>query len=247
MKRTDEPLDRARPLTEASEVSPQWSSQDFYWTGDSKHILFMQDSDSNGKLDLFVIDVIRSSSAVGPNAPVRNLTGDTHQSVKVYAMPERFPDRVYVGLRDRDPAWADLYMVEISTGKRVLVRRNDFQVLDWWSDRAGTPRRARRALDNGDMELARVNETGYTALYTCSIFDTCLPSKFNPEDKEIYVRSNRGSDLIRNTSLDLASGREKIVASDPEGRLDEEDEVFSRRTGALMASVFGGGNETRYV
>ena len=69
IKRTDEPLGKGRPLTEPLEVSPRWASQVFYWTSDSKHILFTQDGNGNGKSDLFVVDVMGPS----PNAPVRNI------------------------------------------------------------------------------------------------------------------------------------------------------------------------------
>ena len=165
----------------------------------------------------------------------------------VHALPEKFPDQVYLGLSDRDPAWADLYSVQISTGRRVLMRKNDFRVVQWRFDRAGVLRLARRFLENGDVELVRVNEVGYTPLYRCSVFDTCWPTQFDPDGKRIYVGSNRGSDIMRLITLDLDSGREEVVASDPEGRLDLENTIFSQRTGARIASVFGGGDEARYV
>jgi dipeptidyl aminopeptidase/acylaminoacyl peptidase len=249
VKRTDESLEKARPLTAAAENSPQ----KFYWTRDSKHILFTQDIAGNGKLDIYAVDIM-SHPAAGQIAPARNLTEGTKggaatelSGAEIYALPEKSPDQVYVGLSDRDPAWADLYAVQISTGQRVLLRKNDFRVAQWRFDRDGVLRLARRFLANGDIELARVDKTGYTPLYTCSVFDTCWPTQFDPDGKRIYVGSNRGSDLIRLITLDLESGREEVVAADPEGRLDSESTIFSQRTGARIASVFGGGDEARYV
>jgi dipeptidyl aminopeptidase/acylaminoacyl peptidase len=242
VKRTDESLEKARPLTAAVENSPQ----KFYWTRDSKYILFTQDIGGNGKVNVYAVGITDPPSA-GQIATARNLTDGTQGGAEVYALPERYPDQVYVGLSDRDPAWADLYSVRISTGQRVLIRKNDFRVVQWRFDRDGVPRLARRFLENGDIELARVNEAGYTPLYTCSVFDTCWPTQFDPDGKRIYVGSNRGSDLIRLIALHLESGREEVVATDPEGRLDSEETIFSQRTGAHMASVFGGGDEARYV
>lgn len=127
------------------------------------------------------------------------------------------------------------------------MRKNDFRVVQWRFDRDGELRLARRFLENGDIELARVDRNGHTPLYTCSVFDTCWPTQFDTDGKRIYVGSNRGSDLIRLITLDLQTGREQVVASDPEGRLDSEATIFSQRTGARIASVFGGGDEVRYV
>src|ERR1022692_1773589 len=45
VKQTDEPFGNARPLTAAIENSPQ----NFYWTRDSKYILFTQDVGGNAK------------------------------------------------------------------------------------------------------------------------------------------------------------------------------------------------------
>jgi dipeptidyl aminopeptidase/acylaminoacyl peptidase len=242
VKRTDESLDKARPLTVFAESSPQ----KFLWTRDSKYILFTRDSGGNGKLDVYAVGIINQPAA-GQIATARNLTKDIKGGADVYALPEKSPDQVYVGLSDRDPNWADLYSLQISTGQRVLLRKNDFRVVQWRFDRDGVLRLARRYLENGDIELARVDKAGYTPLYTCSVADTCWPTQFDPDGKRIYVGSNRGSDLIRLITLDLESGREQVVASDPEGRQDSEETIFSQRTGARIASVFGGGDDARYV
>lgn len=243
VKRTDESLEKARPLTAGAGSSPQ----KFNWTRDSKSILFTRDIGGDGKLNVYAVNIMGQPAAAGGTATARNLTEGSKGGAEVYALPEKSPDQVYIGLSDRDPAWPDLYSVQISTGQRVLMRKNDFRVVQWRFDRNGVLRLARRFLENGDIELARVDEAGYTPLYTCSVFDTCWPTQFLPDGKRIYVGSNRGSDLIRLVTLDLESGREDVIASDPEGRLDSEDTIYSQRTGARIASVFGGGDEARYV
>ena len=39
-------------------------------------------------------------------------------------VPENDPDTVYIGLNDRDKAWHDLYKLKLSTGEKILVRKN---------------------------------------------------------------------------------------------------------------------------
>jgi len=235
VKQIDEPFEKARPLTTAVGDAPQG----LRWSRDSRYILFTQDHGGNVKFNLYAVGV--------EDKTVRNLTDGITGSVEIVTLPEKAPDKVYVGLNDRDPSWGDLYSVQISTAKRELVRKNDYRIVQWRFDRDGNLKLVRRLLENGDIELDRVNQTGYTPLYTCSVTDTCWPTQFDPDGKRIYMGSNRGSDLIRLVTLDVQSGREDVVASDPAGRYDSENTMFSSRTGALVATVFGDGTQPHYV
>lgn len=242
VKRTDESFEKAYPLTAATEDSPQ----SFYWTHDSKNILFIQDVGGNEKFNIHAVGVV-DYPAAGQVPQARNLTDGIQGSAEIYAFPETAPDQVYVGLNDRDPDWSDLYSLQISTGSRVLLLKNDFRVVQWRFNRDGAPKLARRILEDGDKQLDRIDQAEHTPLYSCSVFESCWPTQFDPDGKRIHLESNRGADFTRLEALDLQSGSAAVVASDPQGRFDLKDTIFSQRTGALLASVFGGDKEERYV
>jgi hypothetical protein len=79
------------------------------------------------------------------------------------------PETLYVGLNDRDAAWHDVYKVKISSGERTLVRQNTEKIAGWTFDLAGRLRLAERVTDNGGTEVLRVDEGGFTRLYSCTV------------------------------------------------------------------------------
>jgi hypothetical protein len=92
-------------------------------------------------------------------------------------IPESDPDLMYIGLNDRDPAWHDLYALRISTGELTLLRENTDRFTSWIFDNNDELRLATRSASNGDTEVLRVDEDGFTQIYTCDVHSklACLP------------------------------------------------------------------------
>src|SRR5690606_8845463 len=88
--------------------------------------------------------------------------------------------------------------------------------------------------------IFRLDADRFTPVYTCSVFDTCNPSRFHPDGRRIYMVTNHGDDvdLIRLTLLDVESGNETLVESDPENRVDLAGAIFSDRTDELVGTVY---------
>ncbi|MFT3916470.1 MAG: prolyl oligopeptidase family serine peptidase [Anaeromyxobacteraceae bacterium] len=171
--------------------------------------------------------------------PARNLTDAKGARAIVYDLPKRSPDVLWVGLNDRDPAWHDLYRVDISTGKRTLVRKNTERIAGWVFDNAGALRLAERTTERGDTEVLKVDGDALTPLYTCTVFESCGPVRFEPGDRRLYLETNKGEpDLVRLVLLDPATGKETLVESDPEKRVDFGRAIFSEKTDALVATVY---------
>lgn len=51
----------------------------------------------------------------------------------LHVSPQR-PREILVGLNDRDAKWHDVYRVNIASGKRTLVRRNEDGVMTFLAD-----------------------------------------------------------------------------------------------------------------
>ena len=235
VKRTEEPFDAARPATaDQRRPIPQ-----FFWSWDGRYILFIQDRDGDENFNLYAVDP-SAQPAAGGVPPARNLTEAESVRVALYSLPKNRPDTAYVGLNDRDPAWHDLYELSISTGERRLIRENTERISRWVFDLEGELRLAVRSLLSGETEILRVDDDGFTPLYTCSIFETCEPARFHRDGRRIYMVTNRGddADLVRLTLLDVESGAETLVESDPENRVDLAGAIFSDATDELVATVY---------
>src|SRR5262249_20629585 len=139
----------------------------------------------------------------------------------IYELPKNEPDTIYVGLNDRDAAWHDLYRLKISTGERTLLRKNTDRLTGWVFDQKGQLRLSTRSADNGDTEVLRVDPEGFKKVYSCSVFESCDPIRFNKDGERVYVSTNKGDvDLQRLTLFNPATGKEELVESDPLNRVD---------------------------
>ena len=238
VKRADEPFEKARLITnETKRPIPG-----FFWSRDGKFILFVKDNAGDENFNVHAVNP-SEQPANGAEVPAaRNLTEAQKVRALIYAVPESEPDTIYVGLNDRDPAWHDLYKVKISTGERTLLRQNTERLTGWLFDNKDQLRLAVRTPQNGDTEILRIDEGGkFTKVYSCNLFETCSPVRFNKDNRRVYLQSNKGesADLIRLVMFDPESGKEEVVESDPMSRVDLGGTAFSDVTDELIF--------TRYV
>ncbi len=235
VKKTEEPYSAARLVT----ADPKRPIPAFFWSRDSRYILFVQDRDGDENYNVYAVNPADSAPAGSEAPPARNVTDAKGARALLYSVPVSDPDVIYVGLNDRDPAWHDLYRVKLSTGERTLLRQNTDKVSSWVFDRNGTLRLATRTADNGDTEILRVDEKAFTKVYSCTVFETCGPVAFHKDGQRAYMMTSRGDvDLTRLTLFDPASGKEELVESDPLKRVDLGGAQFSDRTGDLLFTQY---------
>lgn len=236
VKRTDEAFEKARPIT----ADTQRPVRGYFWSRDAKYILYVQDQGGDENFNVYAVDP-GAAPAAGSSVPAaRNLTDMKGVRALIYAVPKKTPDVMYVGLNERDKAWHDLYSLEISTGKRTLMRTNDMRATAWVFDLDGKLRLATRVAENGDNEILRVDDQGFTKIYSCTVFEACAPNQFHTDGKRVYMISNHGAgiDLSRLVLLDVQSSREEQVETDPEKRVDIAGMLFSPRTDELVATAY---------
>jgi dipeptidyl aminopeptidase/acylaminoacyl peptidase len=211
----------------------------YFWSRDGKYILFVQDQGGDENYNVYAVDPA-SSPAAGQEVPTaRNLTEAKGVRAVIYDVPRNDPDIMYVGINDRDKAWHDLYRVHISTGKRELLRQNTERIAGWVFDNAGTLRLAARTTDKGDTEILRVDPTGFTTVYTCTVFESCGPDRFNKDNSKLYLQTNKGTpDLTRLVLFDPATKTETLVESDPLNRVDFGGTIFSDVTNELVGTSY---------
>ena len=238
IKRKGESFDEARPLTADDRPVPG-----YFWSRDSGYVLYVQDRGGDENFHVWAVDVTAEPEA-GPGVPpARNLTDVDGVRAMIYALPRNTPDRILVGLNDRDPALHDVYAVSISTGERELLIENHDNVAGWSADLEGNIRLATRQTGEGGTEVLRVDggELG-EVVFECSWQETCGPMNFHPDGDRVWFQSNRGEDvdLTGLYIMDLASGEIELFERDPEGEVDFGGAIFSPATDELLATVYVG-------
>lgn len=238
VKRVDAAFDDARPLT-ADSSRPVTG---YFWTHDSRYVLFVQDRAGNENFRVYVVDPAAPAEAATGVPPARDLTPYENIRAAIYAVPRATPDQIIVGLNDRDPQLHDVYRIDINTGERELIIRNDENVAGWMTDNDGTVRMAVRLGPDGETQILRVDGEMLTEVYTCSNEETCGPIRFHQNGRQVYMRTDKGADvnLSRLILLDPETGEETFVESDPEDEVDFAGAAFSDLTGELQATFYVG-------
>lgn len=234
VKGVDEPFSAARLLT----TEAKRPVAGYFWTRDSKYILYVKDNDGDENYNVFAVDPAGKPAAGAEAPPSRDLTGLKGVRVQIIDVPKHEPDTIYIGLNDRDKAWHDLYKLSISSGQKMLVRKNTERITGWLFDNAGQLRMATRSADNGDTEFLRVDADKFTKIYSCDVFETCAPVHFSKDNKQVYVQTNKGENLISLGLMDPASGDVKILESDPLKKVDLSGAAFSDVTDELVATIY---------
>lgn len=235
VKGIDEPFEKARPLT-AEKKRPV---SGYFWSWDSKYILFTKDNDGDENFNVFAVDPSASAAAGSEVPTATNLTNAKGVRTFIYDVPETEPDFIYIGINDRDKAWHDLYKVQISTGTKTLLRENKDRLTGWVFDNAGKVRLATRSAPDGTTEVLRVDGDKFTSVYSCGVFESCGPVNFSKDDKRVYMVSNKGNrDLIQLVLFDPATGKEELVEQDPMGRVDFGNASFSNVTKEIIATTY---------
>ena len=233
-----EPFEDARPLTRDERPVPG-----YFWSQDSRFVLYVQDRDGDEDFHVWAVDPAGEIDEETGTPPARNLTDLEGVRAMIIAVPESTPDRMLVGLNDRDPALHDVYAVTISTGERELLIENDQNVAGWVADLEGNVRLAGRQTADGGMEALLVEDGALgEAIFTCTWEETCNAMSFQPDGETVWFMSNHGdeNDLIGLYTLNINTRELNLVQRDPEGEVDFSGAVFSPATQELQATVFVG-------
>ena len=217
VKKASEPFSAARPMS----ADPTRPIRNYFWSRDSKYILYSQDVGGDENFNVYAIDptlAVDPKTGVPPSRALTNLKG---VRTMIFAAPRAKPDILYIGLNDRDARWHDLYELRISTGEKTLLRKNTERIAGWDFDHDGNLRLAERTSPAGDNEILRVDPDGFKLIYSCTVLEECGVADFDAANKQVYLTSNKGAlDLSELELMDPATGATTTIESDPEKRVD---------------------------
>lgn len=220
-----EKLDAARVLTNETKRP----IARYTWAPDSKSLLFMKDNDGDENWRLFAVPA--------SGGPVRALLDVPGAQVTIEAVSARTRGRIVVGINDRDPKWRDLYSVDLATGSRKLLLRNEQHFARFLLDDDLNVRLATVATDDGGFDIFRVSGGAAEAKpYDHIPFEemqTTRPIGYSGDGKTLYWADSRGRDTAALVAEDVASGNRTLLAADD--RADLSNLVAATATGVPIA------------
>lgn len=184
----------------------------YAWAPEGKSILFLQDQGGNENWHLYKADLSGS--------PARDLTPFEGVQARVLEIDRHFPAEILIELNKENASWHDVYRLDLKTGGLEIVARNTGKISDWIVDAAMKVRGAVGARTEGGHDvMIRDNEgSEWRKLFSWDLEDSMTSSVvgFSKSGKELYLIDSRGRDKASLAKMDLVTGREVMLYSDPD-------------------------------
>jgi dipeptidyl aminopeptidase/acylaminoacyl peptidase len=180
----------------------------YQWTWDSKRLLYGQDAGGDERFHVFAVDPTTKET--------RDLTPIVGVRAGVMAHEPDQPGVIVVSMNRRNEALFEPWKVDLETGATTLLAENPGDVLAWELDAELRVRGAEVAKPQGGGEF-RVRDSEdapWRTLATWSVEDEWGAYGFSKDGKSLYVSSNVGRDAAALLSVDVATGKETVIAAE---------------------------------
>jgi len=184
--------------------------REYSWAQDDRTLLYLQDSDGDENFHVYGVDL--ETGNVRDYTPFQGA-----RAVPVKVSP-RARDRFLVALNLRDRHLFDVYAVDLATGAVVLDTRNPGDVADWLATDDLAVLGAVAATEDGGTEV-RVRadaRSPWKVLAKAPFGEDVSTLDFTADGGALYLRSSLGANAARVVKKDLASGKEAVIAENPE-------------------------------
>lgn len=183
----------------------------YFWAFDGKHLLYLQDKGGDENFHLYAADLATGTT--------RDLT--PHDGVRVQGvdLDDKHPDAVIVGLNKRTKAAFDAHRITISTGADKLDTENPGLVLGWTTDKDFVVRAATAVnMKTGGYDVMVREKPGaeWKTVKSYTNEEQGQAAGFGADANTLYVIGNDKSNTMRLTKLNLADGKEDVLAEDKE-------------------------------
>ena len=202
--------------------------RNYFWSYLPDTLLYVRDTGGDEDFHLYSVNLATGKST--------DLTPFPKTTAQVVATSHAQPGSILVGMNDRDPKWHDLYRVDLASGKRTLVEKNDDQIGGYIADDGYQVRYATRSRPDGGQDVLQPDGQGGWKTYSDIPFEDSLttqPAGLTTDGKILYMIDSRGRNTAALYAIDVASGERKLVFEDP--RADIGNALSDPKTRVVQA------------
>jgi dipeptidyl aminopeptidase/acylaminoacyl peptidase len=209
----------------------------YFWAVGGDRLLYVQDKGGNENFHVYSVPVDEGTGV--PEA--RDLTPFEGARAVIFDVPRETPNKILIGLNNRNPQAFDGHWLNIETGETQLVAENPGRHAGYMLDHEQKVRVALGQNMTGGTDIfARDTEADEWRMVASYPADEAVsPFRFHADNSRLWMSSNHGdANLSQLVLLDLATGEEEAVESDPKGQVDFGSPVFSEIDDELIATVY---------
>jgi len=203
----------------------------FYgWAYTNTHILYIQDKNGDENWRVYRVDLTTGA--------IKDLTPFEGVQARIQEVSPKFPHEILVALNDRVPELHDIYLIDIGTGEKRLIQKNDGFV-SFVTDDEYHVRIAKRMTPDGGSEMLRpTGDGGWEPFMKIAMEDalTTSPVEFDRTGKILHMVDSRDRNTAALIALDLESGSQVLLAED--SRADVSDVMIHPTEKNLQAVAF---------
>lgn len=190
--------------------------QTYFWSYDGEHLIYQQDTGGDENWHFYAVNV--------KTEKVRDLTPYEGVQAQLIALDPNAPNEIMVGLNLKDPRKHDPYRINLKTGKAKLDTANlGNNVVDAVTDSQLNIRAYEASTPDGGSELF-VKEAASSPWKTIQKWEPDEEGDaigFSRDGKRLYLTSNHDANATRLIALNLATGKETVIAQDPQYDISE--------------------------
>ncbi len=225
-------LDAAKSIT-ADTTRPVRA---YFWAFDNKHILYQQDTGGDENWHIYSVEV--TSGKAKDITPIEK--ADSKVAARVDGVSHRVPGKVLIAVNERNPQFHDDFEVDIATGKKKLLVKNDEFVGFMFDDDLQVKLAMKMSPDGGFLvkKASRAKPGAWDDFITIPQEDslTTQPLGFDKFGRYVYLWDSRGRDTGALMVMSLKFGQGKVVAEDP--RADGSDILVHPTDNTIQAVGF---------
>jgi dipeptidyl aminopeptidase/acylaminoacyl peptidase len=199
----------AKPITTARQRPIRY----YGWSFTNRHITYVQDSSGDENWHLYCLNLDDNS--------VQDLTPLAGASVQFQGSSYKSPDEILIRLNDRDPQFHDIYRVNIATGDRRLILKNE-RFSAFSTDHDFRVRFAYQIMPDGAGRLFQPDGAGGWKDFQTVPYEDLLatrPRGFDKTGGVLFMSDSRGRNTAALTAVVVDTGEAKLIAENPKSDL----------------------------
>ncbi len=188
----------------------------FVWAHDNRHLLYLQDTGGDENWRLYDVDLQTMAR--------RDLTPFDGVQTQFVAADKDFPNELLIGLNKDDPQLHDVYRLDLTSGALTKEVENT-GFIGWLADDKLVVRATFDPQPDGGLHvLVRDSADDDWRLLLDVPADDALSTdvvSFSKDGKALMLVTSMGAETARLISIDLATGKETVLAEDAEADISD--------------------------